>query len=104
MTNGADRWGMTIDRNESMRLERDGVAFLVRALGLDTRKARELLRAADVNVDSAIDTWLEAGEQLTTITAAGDRAENRARKTVTEDCHRRRLPLRYITVTHIRMV
>jgi hypothetical protein len=65
-------FGVTINPDESARLERQGVDMLVRVFGMVESDARELLRSAGGNVDSAIDAWLEAGEQLVQRGQPGD--------------------------------
>jgi hypothetical protein len=48
------------------------VALLQRIRGMDEEDARDLLRAAGMNVELAVDAWLEADEQLVKNRVAGN--------------------------------
>ena len=44
--------------------DRADVALLQRIWGIDEPDARELLHASGMNIELAVDAWLEAGEQV----------------------------------------
>jgi hypothetical protein len=57
--------------SDSDKIEREGSAILVRIWGMDERDARELLRAAGMDVELACDAWLDAAEHLAKARVAG---------------------------------
>jgi len=52
-----------IDQPDPAAAERADIATLPKIWGMDEPDARELLPAAGMNVEFAVDAWLEAGEQ-----------------------------------------
>lgn len=57
--------------DESDDRERADVALLQQTWGMDEDVARELLRGAGMNVEWAVEAWVEAGEEIAQGRVAG---------------------------------
>jgi hypothetical protein len=57
--------------DQSDHRERADVALLHQTWGMDEDVARELLRGASMNVELAVEAWIEAGEEIAQGRVAG---------------------------------